>query len=188
MRGRFHFLFLLGFLTVTFMSSGFFQVGWASVDSVETFGLVETGELTKTSTFNKGSVVYVRVYNGSDYGNATPFISDGIIIRESVFPYYQIKITVYDDGTFPDNEANDGYYWGKFRLEEGDGSGTDDTGDIIQLEQGEQAEIRADPSKWVSDPGSTTITADYAPEHTKPEIGSFEVKPTPFSPNDDGIN
>jgi len=46
-----------------------------------------------------------------------------------------------------------------------------------------------DDSKWaISSPGSITITADYAPEHTKPEIGSFEVKPTPFSPNDDDVN
>jgi len=139
--------FLVGFLVIL----GFSGNVWAAVQEIKTFGLVESlsaASATLTSNFNKGSVVYVRVY---------------------------------DDGTFPDDNPDDGYYWGRFTIVDGDYTFTDDTEDTLGLASGETATITCDGI-------SHTITALFSqPDHEKPTIGTFDVNPNPFSPDGDGI-
>jgi len=177
-------IFLI-FALITGIISGLSNWGWAATDEVKTFGLVESSTLTETTDFNDGSVVYVRVSAETMVGGS----SNCVTVTEQASPSNSITITVYDDGTFPDDEYNDGYYWGKFTLKEGDGSGTDDTEDILEVEDGREAEIEADID-GENDFGTATITAAYSTfsDHTPPVILSLSVDPATFSPNGDGIN
>ncbi|MCK4649378.1 hypothetical protein KAT51_07630, partial [bacterium] len=176
-------LFTSGLLVFIVISLGLGQRGWAAIDEVHTFGLVEnkTGSLTETTNFNDGSVVYVRVNAGNQRGES----SSNVKIAGGAPAIY---ITVYDDGTFPDDDSDDKYYWGKFTLREGDGSGTDDTNDIVEVKDTETAEIEADIDG--GDDGKLIITAAYSTfsDHTSPGIVSLSVNPSTFSPNGDGID
>jgi|GEM_PF-2059937 len=180
-------LFTSGLLVFIVISLGLGERGWAVTDEVKTFGLVEkpTGApKTETTNFNDGSVVYVRVKAGNQSGGS----SSNVKISGGG-PGIFITITVYDDGTFPDDDSDDKYYWGKFTLREGDGSGTDDTNDIIEVKDTETAEIEAD----IDDLGDEVIfiiTAAYSTfsDHASPGIVSLSVNPSTFSPNGDGIN
>ena len=170
-------------VTVLLLITGFSGMGWTDVETVVTFGLVESlsaASATLTSTFNKGSVVYVRVNVAGQSGS-----SKNATVEEDVANY--ITITVYDDGTFPDDQRNDGYYWGRFTIIEGDPSFTDDTNDILALTSGETATISCDLD-GDDNSGTHQITADYSPpDHEPPEVGFFEVNPNAFSPNQDNI-
>ncbi|MCD6232174.1 hypothetical protein J7K28_06075, partial [Candidatus Aerophobetes bacterium] len=146
-------IFLI-FALITGIISGLSNWGWAATDEVKTFGLVESGTFTETADFNDGSVVYVRVSAETMVGGS----SNRVTVTEQASPSNSITITVYDDGTFPDDEYNDGYYWGKFTLKEGDGSGTDDTEDILEVEDGQTAKIEADIDNDTNS-GTATITA-----------------------------
>ncbi|MCD6406614.1 Ig-like domain repeat protein [Candidatus Aerophobetes bacterium] len=166
--------FLVGFLVIL----GFSGNVWAAVQEIQTFGLVESlsaASATLTSNFNKGSVVYVRVKD------TTTGVSSDATVQDVTHPTNQITFKVYDDGTFPDDNPDDGYYWGRFTIVDGDYTFTDDTEDTLGLASGETATITCDGI-------SHTITALFSqPDHEKPTIGTFDVNPNPFSPNGDGI-
>jgi len=178
-------LFLSGFLLFFGMVLGVSRVGETAQDTVETFGLVENATEstyhTETDTFNDGSVVYVRVDDGGR-ANGT---SD-VTIEEEIGDK-SITIVVNDDGELPDDVQGDAYYWGKFTLRQGDGSGTDDTNDILELIDKETATITADIKKDGS--GTKVITADYSSfsDHANPFL-TLSLSTDKFSPDGDGIN
>ncbi len=126
-------------------------------------------------------MVYVRINVDSQVGglNSATVVDNDDLTN-------QITFTVYDDGTFPDNNPNDGYYWGKFTIEDGYGAGTDDINDVLELLNGETATITCDLD-GVADTGIATITAAFSPGDYPPSIGNVEVAPNPFSPNGDGV-
>ena len=160
---------------------GFAGIGWGAVETVITSKMVASSPATCDS-FNKGSVVYVRVNVGIVGGSATATVTDDADVTN------QITFPVYDNGTFPDDNPNDGYYWGRFTIEEGDGSGTDEANDILELLSTDTATITCDLDSG-SDPGSHSISADFTTfaDHDPPEVTNFGANPTPFSPNDDGV-
>lgn len=163
------------------LAAGFSGVGWAVEETVVTFGLVESlsaASATLTDTFNKGSVVYVRVNPGPLGGTGNANIEENA--------GNNISIVVNDQGLFPDDEASDGYYWGRFTLKDGE-TFTDDDNDILGLNDGETATIECDLDGG-TDPGTHQITADYSPpDHTKPSVDNFAINPNAFSPNGDQI-
>ncbi|MCD6575325.1 hypothetical protein J7K97_06585, partial [Candidatus Aerophobetes bacterium] len=166
-----------GLVAGILLATGFAGAVWAAVQEVQTFGLVESlsaASATLTSNFNKGGVVFVRVKD------TTVGASSDATVQDVTHPTNWITFKVYDDGTFPDDNPDDGYYWGKFTIVDGDYPFTDDTNDILGLASGETATITCD--------GIThTITASFSPpDHTKPAIDTFEVNPNSFSPNGDG--
>ncbi|MBE0479305.1 hypothetical protein IBX65_09375, partial [Candidatus Aerophobetes bacterium] len=176
-----------GVAAALLLATGFAGTGWAAEETVVSFGLVESlsaASATLTSNFNKGGVVYVRVNVGGQVGGSS------IAMAKDDTPAHTtnwITFTVYDDGTFPDDNANDGYYWGRFTIVDGDYPFTDDANDILGLASGETATISCNLD-GVEPTGTHTITAYFAPpDHTKPSIDTFEVNPNPFSPNADGI-
>ncbi|MBC7188699.1 hypothetical protein H5U35_00575, partial [Candidatus Aerophobetes bacterium] len=175
----------VGLVAALLLATGFAGKGWATTETVVTFGLVESlsaASATLTSNFNKGSVVYVRA-NGSVIGGSFT----GATVTDDADGANQITFPVYDDGTFPDDNPNDGYYWGKFILQDGDGTGTDDANDILELTSGETATISCDLD-LLPGPGTHQITAFYSmPDHTKPGVDSFQISPNPFSPNGDEV-
>jgi len=169
-----------GVVAALLLATGFSGVGWADAETVVTFGLVESlsaASATLTDTFNKGSVVYVRVKMD------TEGTSSDTTVRDDTYstPYNEVTFTVYDDGTFPDNKANDGYYWGRFTIRDGDPSFTDDDNDILGLTHGETATITCNAV-------THGIIADYSPpDHESPQVSNFETNPNPFSPNGDNV-
>ncbi|MQY70033.1 MAG: hypothetical protein GH145_04130, partial [Firmicutes bacterium] len=177
-------LFTSGLLVFIVISLG---LGERAVsDVVTTWGLVEKSagpEKTETADFNDGSVVYVRVKSGNKSGGSS---NPNDVKISGGGPGIFITIIVYDDGTFPDDDSDDKYYWGKFTLREGDGSGTHD--DIIEVKDTEIAEIESDIG--VDGVGTVDITAAYSTfsDHTSPGIVSLSVNPSTFSPNGDGID
>ena len=181
--------FLPGMVLSLLFIAGFSGMGWAALETVVTFGMVESlsaASATLTDNFNKGSVVYVRVDNaGTTQGNTVS--SHTATVKDNIHTTNQITFTVYDDGTFPDDKANDGYYWGKFTIVDGDYPFTDDSNDILGLASGETATITCD----LDNDGFTNthqVTACFSPpDHTKPSVDTFEVTPNPFSPNGDGV-
>jgi flagellar hook assembly protein FlgD len=176
-------LFLSGGLLLAGVGLGAVQTGWAVVETVKTFGLVETGALTETATFNDGSVVYVRVNVGAQAGSS----SSSVTITDYVDSGNTITITVYDNGYLPDDNNNDTYYWGKFTLRQGDGTGTSDTNDILELSDGETAKIEANLD-GDGQQGELTITAGYSTftDFSSPFM-TFSVDPSTFSPDGDGV-
>ena len=174
---------LVGQIIAAFLvMTGFSGTGWATQETVATFELVGGSQVT---SFNKGSVVYVRVDNGGATRGST--IPSRSATATNDTDGSRITFTVYDDGTFPDNSPNDTYYWGMFTVKDKNVTSTDDTNDILALASGETATIECDLDEEDGS-GIYQITADFSPsDHTKPSIASFEVNPTPFSPNGDNV-
>jgi len=180
-----HILFLMGLVLFMGISLAISQVGWAAVETVKTFGLVESGTFTKTDTFNDGSVVYVRVDNGGVTRGFTK-TSQSITISDDNDPVNnKITITVYDNGSLPDDDNNDTYYWGCFTIRSGTGPSS---GTTLELSDTETATISADLD-GVNGPGTTQITTGYATftDHIPPFV-SLSANPSTISPNSDGIN
>jgi len=121
--------------------AGFSTTGWAATENVVTFGLIESlsaASATLTDNFNKNSVVYVRanmVGLTITGGSSTAMAADDTPAHSTNW----ITFDVYDNGTFPDDNPNDGYYWGRFTIVDGDYPFTDDPADILCLASGETA-------------------------------------------------
>ncbi|GAI87095.1 unnamed protein product, partial [marine sediment metagenome] len=116
-------------------------------------------------------------------GGTTP--SKSITITDNVHGSNSITITVYDNGYLPDNDNNDTYYWGKFTLRQGDGTGT--AGDILELSDTETAKIEANLDDD-GQQGELTITAGYSSfTDFTPPVMTLSADPSTFSPDGDGV-
>jgi len=81
---------LVGQIIAAFLvMTGFSGTGWADLETVATFGLVGGSQVT---SFNKGSVVYVRVNVGNQAGGQYTGATATNDTDDS-----RITFTVYDD-------------------------------------------------------------------------------------------
>jgi hypothetical protein len=143
---------------VTFaLSFTFSTTGTAIPDSVETFAY-EMGTMP-VSVFANGSMVFVVASDGASFGG----IAIANVTDETFGDY--ILVNLYDDGTGPGDDPNDGVYKGSFTLVDDlgvNGQFTDNVTDILDLMDGAIASISVDIDLQM-DPGFATIRGDFSP-------------------------
>lgn len=90
-----------------------------------------------------------------------------------------ITVTVYDDGSGPDNTADDGIYWGSFTISSGS---SDDANEVIGVDDTNDATVTSNVDGDTA--GTASITADY----TAPTFQTVETLDTDDDGNVDAAN
>jgi len=111
---------------------------------------------SQVSTVTDGETVYIRA---DDSGTTNGTTVDVTVDNDNGG---SITVTLYDDGTAPDQTGGDGEYWGSFTVS---ATTTDDTNDTLQVSKGNAANVTVDLDGQ-GDGDSASVTADYGPVPT----------------------
>lgn len=159
------FTLIIGFALFSTLQSG----TTALPDSVETFD--NEMATMPVSVFANGSVVFVVASDGASLGGFT--IAN---VTDETFGDF-VLVNLYDDGTGPGDDPDDGVYTGSFTVVNDmgvNGQFTDDITDTLDLMDGGAATVVVDIDLQ-TDPGLAQIQGDFSPPNVTINSGSDTV-------------